>query len=121
MTTSREAIFKVIESSTKHLTCDEIFKLAKKNDNKLGLATVYRTLGLLCEMSLLSKHTFGENEPVYEKDISLKDHHHHMVDLDSGKIVEFNDDEIDELLEKIANKQGYEMVGHKVEIYITKK
>ena len=117
LTPSRTAIFDVIEKSDKHLTIEEIFSKAKKKDKTLGMATVYRTLNLLCDLSLVEKHEFDNCGIVYEKSENEDGHHHHIVDIENQNLVEFFDDEIDNLLERIAKKHGYTMLGHKLEIY----
>lgn len=117
ITPSRMAIFEVIEKNDKHLTIEEIFDKAKKKDAKIGMATVYRTMNLLCELSLVVKHEFDNCNTVYEKNHTGAGHHHHIVDIENRNIVEFIDQEIDKILEKIAKNHGYKMLGHKLEIY----
>ena len=116
LTSSRLALFRVLETAETHLTVMDIFSRAKEIDKSLGLATVYRTLNTLCETGLVEKHEFPHQEPVYEKAVN-KGHHHHIVDLSDGSVVEFPADELDAVLEEIARKHGYRMLGHKIEIY----
>lgn len=103
------------------MTVRDIFNAAQKKDPSLGMATVYRTLNILCDLGLVEKHEFPNIDAVYEKNIQENGHHHHIVDLQSGRIEEFSTDELDALLEKIAREKGYEMLGHKIEIYGQKR
>ncbi len=116
ITSARLAIFKVIEESNEHLTISKIFEKAKEIDCKIGLATVYRTLNTLCQLSLVEKSEFLDLEPVFEK-IDGDNHHHHIVDINTTEIIEFDNKELDKLLEAIAKECGYKMLGHKIEIY----
>lgn len=120
ITRSREAIFEVIENSNDHLTIEEIFEQARKIDSKIGLATVYRTINLMCELSLVDKHNFKDNEVRYEKNIQDSNHHHHIIDIESGDILEFFDDDIDKAIKKISKKYGFDMKDHVIEIYAKK-
>ena len=117
MTSSRRALFQVLENSKNHLTVDEILNRARKKDKTLGLATVYRTLNMLCELGLIEKHEFPNLEPAYEKVSGEARHHHHIIDMGDGAVTEFAADELDVILEKIAAAHGYKMLGHKIEIY----
>ena len=85
------------------------------------METVYRTLNMLCDLGLAEKHEFPNIDAVYEKTGAGNGHHHHIIDADSGRIEEFSAAELDVLLEKIAREHGYEMLGHKIEIYGKKK
>lgn len=118
LTASRLAIFNVLENASGHMTINGIFTAAKQLDPGLGLSTVYRTVNTLCSLNLLEKHEFPDIEAVYEKTAAAaKDHHHHIIDRDNGKIEEFSSCELDNLLRKIARQNGYDMLGHKIEIY----
>ena len=107
----------MLENSKTHLTVDEILNRARKKDKTLGLATVYRTLNMLCELGLIEKHEFPNLEPAYEKVSGEVHHHHHIIDMGDGAVTEFAADELDVILEKIAAAHGYKMLGHKIEIY----
>ncbi len=120
LTASRTAIFKVLANNSAHLTVNDIFNAARQYDTKLGMATVYRTLNMLCDLGLVEKHEFPNADAVYEKCGDSGCHHHHIVDTEDGKIIEFSTPELDLLLEKTALKNGYQMLGHKVEIYAKK-
>ena len=117
LTSSRLALFSVLEKARGHLTVDEILSRARKKDRTLGLATVYRTLNLLCALGLIEKHEFPNMEATYERVSETEHHHHHIIDVRSGAITEFSADELDVVLEKIATAYGYKMQGHKIEIY----
>ena len=86
MTSSRRALFQVLENSKNHLTVDEILNRARKKDKTLGLATVYRTLNMLCELGLIEKHEFPNLEPAYEKVSGKARHHHHIIDMGDGAV-----------------------------------
>ena len=103
------------------MTVTDIFNAARQKDPGLGMATVYRTLNMLCDLGLAEKHEFPNIDAVYEKTGAGNGHHHHIIDADSGRIEEFSAAELDVLLEKIAREHGYEMLGHKIEIYGKKK
>ncbi len=117
LTASRQAIFDVLENADTHLGVSDIFNAARQKDPGLGMATVYRTLNILCELGLIEKHEFPDLETVYEKNEKQSGHHHHIIDKDNNLIEEFSSDELDRLLEDIAHRCGYEMLGHKIEIY----
>ena len=121
LTSSRLAIFEVLENASAHMTVTDIFNAARQKDPGLGMATVYRTLNMLCDLGLAEKHEFPNIDAVYEKTGAGNGHHHHIIDADSGRIEEFSAAELDVLLEKIAREHGYEMLGHKIEIYGKKK
>ncbi len=110
-------ILKIIIKSSNHLEIDDILIKAKKINSGIGIATIYRTLNLFCEAGLLCKHDFDNYKIIYEKSDIFSDHHHHIVDLKNNELIEFMDEEIDIVLEKICNKYGYKMKDHKVEIY----
>ncbi len=105
-----------MEDSKEHLTISQILTKAKEIDSKIGLATVYRTLNILQQLNLVEKSEFQNFEPVFEK-IDSNNHHHHLVDINTAEIKEFNSIELDNLLKQIAKDNGYEMLGHKIEIY----
>src|SRR5210317_874802 len=123
LTDQRKVIVRLLEetiSDTKfHPDVDEIFKRASKIDKKISVATVYRTVKLLEEHGIIDKHDFKAGKARYE--VSTENHHDHLIDVNSGEIIEFVDDEIEQLKKKIANRLGYDLIDHKLELYCKKK
>ena len=123
LTDQRKVIVRLLEetiSDTKfHPDVDEIFNRAVKIDKKISVATVYRTVKLLEENGILEKHDFKAGKARYE--VSTENHHDHLIDVNSGEIIEFIDDEIETLKKKIANRLGYELIDHRLELYCKKK
>src|SRR3989338_6954760 len=116
LTENRKIIAKIISQSTDHPDVDEVLRRVNKINPKIGIATVYRTLRLMEEAGVIKKHEFGTNKAHYE--IEEEDEHHdHLIDISTGKVYEFFNIELEELKEKIANKMGYELIGHKLELY----
>ena len=120
MTSSRRALFQVLENSKNHLTVDEILNRARKKDKTLGLATVYRTLNMLCELGLIEKHEFPNLEPAYEKVSGEARHHHHIIDMGDGAVTEFAADELDAILEKLRRRTVIRCLGIRLK-YTEKK
>tara|TARA_Y100001960_G_C14782785_1_gene888136 strand:- start:4262 stop:4675 length:414 start_codon:yes stop_codon:yes gene_type:complete len=116
VTQSRLILLDILLSSKDHLSIDDILNKVKEEDPDVGIATVYRTLKLLEDNNYIAKHVFKNNTIVYENTYSKK-HHHHLVDIESEKILEFDCSDIDPLLKKRAEELGYEMTGHIIEIY----
>ena len=123
LTDQRKVIVRLLEetiSDTKfHPDVDEIFKRASKIDKKISVATVYRTVKLLEEHGIIDKHDFKAGKARYE--VSTENHHDHLIDVNSGEIIEFVDDEIETLKKKIANRLGYDLIDHRLELYCKKK
>ena len=122
LTDQRKTIAKVISESKEtygsrdHPDVDELHKRVTSIDNKISIATVYRTVKLFEEAGILVKHDFKAGKARYE----LNDDHNHLIDINSGEIVEFVDKDIEELQKKIAKKLGYNLVDHKLELYGSK-
>lgn len=114
MTGQRRVILQVLGQSDDHPSVEDVYDRAKKMDKSISIATVYRTLGLLDELDLVIRHEFQEGYSRYELNW---DHHHHLVDLETGKVIEFQNDELEALKEKIAKDLGYELVDHRLELY----
>ena len=114
MTGQRKVILKVLEEATDHPSVEDVYERAKELDSSISIATVYRTLSLLDEMDLVIRHEFQEGYSRYEVNW---DHHHHLVDLETGKVIEFQNEELEELKEKIAKELGYELFDHRLELY----
>ncbi len=116
LTEGRRLIIQVISESGDHPNVDEVLRRVNKLNPKIGIATVYRTLKLLEDAGIITKHEFGTNKAHYEIE-EEDDHHDHLIDVSTGKIHEFFNVELEELKEKIAKNMGYELVGHKLELY----
>ena len=122
LTDQRRIIAKVISESkaeygeSDHPDVDELYKRVSKIDPKISIATVYRTVKLFEEAGILVKHDFKAGKARYE----INDDHNHLIDINSGEIIEFVDKDIEELQEKIAKKLGYNLVDHKLELYGSK-
>lgn len=118
MTDQRKVILKVLEESGDHPSVDTVCDRAKKIDPSISIATVYRTLGLLDELGLVIKHDFGETYARFEvKPEHDHGHHHHLIDTESGQVLEFQSDALEEIIHKIAHDLGYEVVDHTFEIF----
>ena len=115
-TRQRAAILEVVFYGEKHLTLDDILVLARKGYPKVGYATVYRTMKLLNTVGLVEEHKFTDGQARYER--MSADHHDHMICVSCGKIVEFEDEEIEERQHRLAVKMGFEVVDHRHEIYV---
>ena len=117
LTEQRKLVAKVMSESEDHPDVDELHKRVNKLDSKISIATVYRTVKLFEEAGILTKHDFKTGKARYE----LNDDHNHLIDIKTGEIIEFVDDEINQLQQKIAEKYGYTLVDHKLELYGIKK
>ena len=115
LTDQRKLIAKVMSESQDHPDVDELHKKVSKLDAKISIATVYRTVKLFEEAGIVSKHDFKGTKARYEQ--APKEHHDHLIDVKSGKVIEFHDEEIENLQHKIASKLGYKLVGHRMELY----
>ena len=119
LTDQRKLIAQTMSNSHDHPNVDELYKRVSKVDSKISIATVYRTVKLFEEAGILTKHDFRGEKARYEE---LPDSHHdHLIDVQSGEIVEFVDEEIEKLQKKVAEKLGYQLVDHKLELYGIKK
>ena len=119
LTEQRKIIAKVMSSSKDHPDVDELYKRVSNIDPKISIATVYRTVKLFAEEGIVTKHGFKGGKARYEE--LSESHHDHLIDIKTGEIIEFVDDEIEELQKKIAEKFGYDLVDHKLELYGRKK
>ena len=119
LTDQRKIIAKVMSDANDHPNVDELYNRVSKIDSKISIATVYRTVKLFEEAGILTKHDFRGEKARYEE---LPDSHHdHLIDVQSGEIVEFVDEEIEKLQKIVAEKLGYQLVDHKLELYVIKK
>ncbi len=115
ITRPRQVILKILTEATDHPDATEIFQRAVKQDQSLSLATVYRTMKVLEESGAIQRHAFGDGPARFEPaDIA---HHDHLIDVDSGDVIEFTSARIEALQEEIAAKLGYEIVSHRFELY----
>ena len=119
LTDQRKVIAKVMSESNDHPNVDKLYNRVSKIDSKISIATVYRTVKLFEESGILAKHDFKGGKARYEE--LNEGHHDHLIDIKSGEIIEFVDNEIEELQKKVAEKYGYELVDHKLELYGIKK
>lgn len=115
MTDQRRIIARVLSESSDHPDVEAVHRRATAIDANISIATVYRTVRLFEEAGILAKHDFGDGRARYEE--TPEEHHDHLIDIQSGKVVEFHNDEIEELQRKIAEKAGYRLVGHRLELY----
>lgn len=119
MTGPRRVIIGILEQSDDHPDAEELYNRASAVDATISLATVYRTVKLFEELDLLDKLEFGDGRARYED--AQRGHHDHLIDIDSGEVIEFIDPDIERLQERIAEKYGYELRGHRLELYGVKK
>ena len=119
LTEQRKIIAKVMSESNDHPNVDELYNRVSKVDSKISIATVYRTVKLFEESGILAKHEFKGDKARYEE--LNEGHHDHLIDIKSGEIIEFVDEEIEKLQKKVAEKYGYSLVDHKLELYGVKK
>lgn len=115
MTDQRRTIAAVLEESSDHPDVEELYARASARDSGISLATVYRTVKLFEEAGILDKLEFGDGRARYED--AEREHHDHLIDINSGEVIEFMDPDIEKLQEKIAAKLGYRLKGHKLELY----
>ena len=119
LTDQRKIVAKVMSESHDHPDVDELYNRVSKIDSKISIATVYRTVKLFEESGILTKHEFKGRKARYEE--LNEGHHDHLIDIKSGEIIEFVDDEIEKLQKKVAEKYGYKLVDHKLELYGVKE
>ena len=115
MTEQRRVIAGVLSEASDHPDAEAVYERAAKLDPKISLATVYRTLRLFSETGIIETHDFRDGRARYEA--ADNDHHDHLIDLTTGDVIEFIDEEIEALQERIAAKLGYELVDHRLELY----
>ena len=119
LTDQRRIIAKVMGESQDHPDVDELYNRVSKIDSKISIATVYRTVKLFEEAGIVAKHDFKGGKARYEQ--LNESHHDHLIDIKTGEIIEFVDNEIEKLQQKVAEKYGYKLVDHKLELYGIKK
>ncbi len=115
MTGQRRVIARVISQADDHPDVEKVYDRATEIDPAISIATVYRTVRLFEEAGILSRSDFGGARARYEE--VPEKHHDHLIDIKSGKVIEFRDDEIEELQEKISKKLGFKLIDHRLELY----
>ena len=118
LTDQRKLIAQVMSNSTDHPDVDELHKRVSKVDSKISIATVYRTVKLFEETGIVAKHDFKGTKARYEE--ATSEHHDHLIDINTGEITEFVDEDIEKLQEKVAAKLGYKLIDHRLELYGSK-
>ena len=118
LTDQRKLVAKVMSESDDHPDVDELHKRVNKLDSKISIATVYRTVKLFEESGIVAKHDFKGNKARYEQ--TTHEHHDHLIDINTGEIIEFVNDDIEKLQTKVAEKLGYKLVDHRLELYGSK-
>ena len=119
LTEQRKFIAKVMSESNDHPDVDELYNRVSKIDSKISIATVYRTVKVFEESGIVAKHDFKGGKARYEE--LSESHHDHLIDIKTGEIIEFVNEEIEKLQKKVAEKYGYEIVDHNLELYGVKK
>lgn len=115
MTGQRRVIARVLATANDHPDVEELHRRAHAVDSKISLSTVYRTIKLFASKGIIERHDFGHGRGRYEE--TSRDHHDHLVDIESGRVIEFSNQAIEALQERIAHELGFELVGHKLELY----
>ena len=115
MTDQRRVIARVLSEAQDHPDVEEVYKRAVAEDEAISIATVYRTVRLFEEAGILTRHDFGDGRARYEPAPDV--HHDHLIDIQSGKVIEFTNDEIERLQHEVAEKLGFKLVDHRLELY----
>jgi len=115
MTAQRRVIARVLSEADDHPDVEELYRRASKIDNAISIATVYRTVRLFEEANILERHDFRDGRSRYEE--VTEQHHDHLIDVETGDVIEFQNEEIERLQKEIAKKLGYELVDHRLELY----
>ena len=118
LTDQRKLVAKVMSGSDDHPDVDELHKRVAKLDSKISIATVYRTVKLFEESGIVAKHDFKGNKARYEQ--ATQEHHDHLIDINTGEITEFVNEDIEKLQKQVAEKLGYKLVDHRLELYGSK-
>ena len=115
MTGQRRVIAQVLGDSDDHPDVELVHKRASEIDSRISIATVYRTVRLFEEQNILERHDFGDGRARYEE--ASETHHDHLIDIESGEVIEFNNEEIEALQQSVAEKLGYRLMDHRLELY----
>jgi len=115
MTEQRRVIARVLSEADDHPDVEEVYKRASEQDSRISIATVYRTMRLFEDAGIVERHDFGDGRARYEE--ATDEHHDHLINVKSGTVIEFQNEEIEQLQEKIARAHGLKLVGHRLELY----
>jgi Fur family ferric uptake transcriptional regulator len=115
MTEQRRVVARVLSVATDHPDVEELYRRAHEVDPHISIATVYRTVRLFEEAGILERHEFGDGRSRYEA--ASETHHDHLIDVETGNVIEFVDDELEELQKRIAQRLGFRLVDHRMELY----
>ena len=115
MTGQRRVIARVLSEAADHPDVEEVHRRSAEEDSRISIATVYRTMRLFEEAGIVERHDFGDGRARYEE--SSTSHHDHLIDIKSGKVIEFSNEEIEELQKEVARTYGYRLVDHRLELY----
>lgn len=115
MTEQRRVIARVLSEAADHPDVEEVYRRATQIDPRISIATVYRTVRLFEEADILERHDFGDGRARYEE--APDEHHDHLIDMQSGRVIEFHSDEIEALQREIARRFGFRLIGHRLELY----
>ena len=115
MTGQRRIIARVLSEATDHPDVEEVYRRSVALDPRISIATVYRTVRLFEEASILERHDFGDGRSRYEE--ATDEHHDHLIDIQSGRVIEFRSQEIEALQQQIAEQHGFRLVGHRLELF----
>lgn len=115
MTDQRRIIARVLSESADHPDVEQVYRRATEIDSRISIATVYRTVRLFEEANILARHDFGDGRARYEE--APETHHDHLIDVQSGRVIEFSNEEIEKLQRKIAEQLGYRLVDHRLELF----
>jgi Fur family transcriptional regulator, ferric uptake regulator len=115
MTDQRRVIAKVLSEAVDHPDVEELYHRASAADPRISIATVYRTVKLWEEANILERHDFGDGRARYEEAPEI--HHDHLIDINSGEIIEFRNEEIERLQQEVAKRLGFRLVGHRLELF----
>lgn len=118
MTDQRRVIARVLSESQDHPDVEQVYQRASDIDDKISIATVYRTVRMFEEAGILERHDFGDGRARYEE--ADKDHHDHLIDVNSGEVIEFHNERIEELQKLVASELGYKLVDHRLELFGTR-
>jgi Fur family ferric uptake transcriptional regulator len=117
LTENRRIVARVISDSSDHPDVEELYRRASKINPKIGIATVYRAVNMFEELGVIAKHDFGSKGKARYETLEEEDHHDHLIDITSDEVHEFFCEELEKLKDKIAREKGFELVGHKLELY----
>lgn len=118
MTGQRRTIARVLNDATDHPDVEEVHRRASARDPRISMSTVYRTLKLFSEKGILERHDFGLGGPGRGRyEVASRRHHDHLVDIETGRVIEFSNEEIEALQERVARELGFSLVGHRLELY----